>query len=170
MDSLHVWGPSILAVTSDANTLAQVSLALVPVWVLLLGGAGWWIKHERERREAIESEVSEKKYSAYMTLINIFFEVFKASKLKKGPPADLPTRMMDANKDLLIFGTDGVFLTYQAWTRSSSDGQKAMLHMVGAVILAIRRDMGHPKTKLTTDDVLRSFISDFDEEREKGRI
>jgi hypothetical protein len=78
--------------------------------------------------------------------------------------------MMDANKDLLIFGTDEVFLTYQAWTRSSSDGQKAMLHMVGAVILEIRRDMGHPKTKLTTDDVLRSFISDFDEQREKGLI
>jgi hypothetical protein len=98
MDLLHVREPSILAVISDVN-------ALTPVYVLLLGGllggAGWLIKHERERREAIESEVSDKKYNAYITLINIFFEVFKASKLKKGPPADLPTRMIprDAQRD-----------------------------------------------------------------------
>jgi hypothetical protein len=145
-------------------------VALVPILILLLGGAGWLIRHERERREAIESELSEKKYAAYTTLINIFFDVLKASKAGQRPSSDLGTRMMDANKDLLIFGSDEVFLTYQAWTRSLPEGQKVMLHKFAEVIIAIRRDMGHAKTTLTTDDVLRSFIIDFDEQRQKGLL
>lgn len=149
------------------SDVGQLTTVLVPVLIVFIGGAGWWIRHERERREAVESQLSEKKYLCYMSLLNIFFDVLKAGN---NPQVDLTTRMMDANRDLLIYGSDEVFRTYHNWTKSVNAGEKAMLHGFGEVILAIRRDMGHPKTKLTSDHVLRSFITDFDTQRAKGQI
>ena len=146
----------------DPGTLATIA---VPVLILMLAGVGWLYRHERERREVVEDQLSEKKYNAYMTLINIFYEVFKATSTGRKPPNDLVTRVIDANKELLIFGSDQVYRDWQAWTLSKTTDDEARLHELANVILQIRRGMGNPNTTLTSDDVLRSLITNYDEHK-----
>ena len=70
------------------SDVGQLTAVLAPMLIVLLAGSGWLIRHERERREAVESQLSEKKYTCYTTLLDIFFDVLKAGKI---PPADLKT-------------------------------------------------------------------------------
>jgi hypothetical protein len=47
---------------------------------------------------------------------------------------------------------------------------KPTLGMFGELFLAIRRDMGYRDTKLTPNEVLRQFISDYDAAKAKGLV
>jgi|GEM_PF-4214214 len=40
----------------------------------------------------------------------------------------------------------------------------------GELIVAIRRDMGNRKTKISSDDVLRQLIIDYDQAKERGEF
>ena len=46
----------------------------------------------------------------------------------------------------------------------------AKLDRFGELIVAIRRDMGHLKTNIKSDEVLRQFIIDYDDAKAKGKI
>jgi len=62
------------------------------------------------------SNLSERKYETYMELLNIFFDQFKA--VQSGRPLDtskLTSRMFDAGKNLMIFGSDDVAMKYEEW-------------------------------------------------------
>lgn len=140
--------------------------------LLLLAGAGWLIRHERERREAVESQLSEKKYAAYMVLIDIFFESIKAQREGRQSPSDLPNRMLDANKDLLIYGADDVLLRYEELGKMNprTEEEKLLLaHKFADLILAIRRDMGNANTRMTTDNVLSAFVKVADAQQQDAQ-
>lgn len=150
-----------------------VLTVLTPVLLLLLTGMGWLYRHERERRELVERQLSEPKYKAYMALINVFFDAMKATKGEK-PLGELTDRMIDANKDVVIYGSDDVVKTYLSWqakTRARSGGMELELfELFGEVVIAIRRDMGNPKTKIVSRDILRMIITDFDEALARGKL
>ena len=144
--------------------------ALSPILLAILGGVGWLYRHEKERREAVERQLSEHKYRAYITLLDIFFDVMKAIKAGKTiDQSDLIDRMFDANKDLILYGSDDVVNTYQKWLGSSRKGN-VKLDQFGEIIISIRRDMGNPKTKITSEEVLRQFIVDYEDAKAKGLI
>ncbi len=54
-------------------------------------------------------------------------------------------RMMDANKELILYGSDDVVRIHQKWMNDARQGS-AKLDFFGELIVAIRRDMGHLKT------------------------
>jgi hypothetical protein len=56
-------------------------------------------------------------------------------------------RPFDANRELILYGSDEVLTEYQAWQRQARDGLLDFPRL-GSVIVAVRRDMGHPKTKV----------------------
>jgi len=148
----------------------EILAALTPVLVLLLGGVGWLYRHERERRAAVERQLSEDKYNAYIELIDIFFDAFKHAK--KGKSFDAQSsmeRMIDANKELVMYGSDEVVKTYFDWLASARSGTIDM-ELFGDVVIAIRRDMGNSKTELTSHDFLRMLLSDFDRALEEGDL
>lgn len=141
-----------------------------PFLVALLGGVGWLYRHERERRAAVEQQVSERKYQTYITLLDIFFGIMKA--MRRGKPLreeELVDRMIDANKDLMLFSSDEVLGLYHAWLRNSREGLVDM-EQFGELIVAIRRDMGYPRTEITADDVLRQIITDYDAAKARGDL
>jgi len=158
----------------DWNTIVSVLAVLSPFLLILLSGVGWLYKHEKEHREAIEHQLSEHKYKAYITLLDIFFKAMKA--IHTGNTInqnDLIDRMFDANKDLIIYGSDDVVNTYQKWLSSVRDSvregkinereqQLEKLEKFGEIVISIRRDMGNPKTNITSEKVLRQFITDYD--------
>ena len=138
--------------------------------VTLLGGLGWLDRHERERREEVERQLSEHKHDTYVLLINIFLEVMKAAK--KGiilEPDTLVDRMHDLQRDLFLYGSDEVLKTYLKWQRNSTQGQ-ASFGLLGEIIIAIRKDMGTRHTKVTLEDLLRLWINDYADAKGKGLI
>ena len=152
------------------NIIIWVLAALSPILVVILAGIGWLYRHEKERREAVERQLSEHKYKAYITLLDILFGVIKDTKAGKTiDQSDLVNRMFDANKDLILYGSDDVVKTYQEWLLMTRAG-KIKFGQFGEIIISIRRDMGNPKTKITSEVVLRQLIVDYEDAKAKGLI
>jgi hypothetical protein len=136
----------------------------------LLAAVGWLYRHERERRMEVERQLSERKYDAYIQLLNVFFDTFKASRGGRRPQgADLLNRMVDANKDLMLYGSEEVVRLYHAWLLEMRTGT-VHLAGLGELMVAIRRDMGNRKTRVTSEDVLRQLITDYDQARARGEL
>lgn len=108
----------------DWNTIISVFAALSPFLLAILGGIGWLYRREKERREAVERQLSERKYNAYITLLDIFFGILKDTKAGKSQimDQDLTNRMIDASRDLLIYGSDDVVNTFHEWLKSARGG------------------------------------------------
>jgi hypothetical protein len=163
-------GGTLAIVGSSNGTALTVLTALTPVLVVLLAGVGWLYRHERERRTAAEQQVSERKYQAYVTLLDVFFDMMKAVRQKKKlPEQQLVDQMVDANKDLMLYASDDVLSLYHDWLNKSRDGV-VDLGQFGELILSIRRDMGHAKTRIKSDDVLRQMITDYDKAKAEGKL
>jgi predicted DNA-binding ribbon-helix-helix protein len=151
-------------------TLLDILRVLTPILVFLLGGVGWLYKHEREKRLAAEQQVSERKYKAYVALLDIFFDQFKAMRHNRQLPMDeLVDRMADANRDLMLYASDGVLSLYNHWLDESRRGVVDM-EQFGELIVAIRRDMGHPKTRIKAEEVLRQMLTDYDKMKAQGGL
>ena len=142
----------------------------VPILLLILGGIGWLYRHEKERRLQIEKQLSDKKYDVYIKLLTVFFDILK--QVKKGQKTNetkLIDRMMDIKKELLIFGNDGVLFAFFRWEKHSQT--KSNLKALAELIIEVRKDMGNPKTKISTKDFLKSLVQtdqDYEKLREQG--
>lgn len=146
------------------NTIVSVLAVFTPILLVILAGVGWLYRHEKERREAVERQLSEHKYKAYITLLDIFFDMIKETKEDKVINQNkIVNRMIDANKNLILYGSDEVVCTYQKWLDIARNG-KVGLKQFGEIVISMRRDMGNWNTKITPKDVLQQFILDYDEE------
>jgi hypothetical protein len=91
-----------------------------------------------------------------------YFGLMKPENRGKHPDTGLLTnKMFDANKELTLFGSDEVVTLYLNWFQELRQGY-LNLERLGELVVAIRRDMGHPKTNLTAETVLRHLITDYD--------
>jgi hypothetical protein len=151
------------------QTLITVLAAVSPLLIVLLGGVGYLYRHERERREDAEKQVSERKHQAYLSVLNIYFDLMKPENRGKPAPKHLADEMFDANKELMLFGSDGVVMSYLDWFQELRRGTMHM-ERLGELVVAIRRDMGHPKTALRSEAVLRHLITDYDEAKASGQL
>ena len=71
------------------------------------------LQHKNEQLKIIKEKVSEKKYEAYNEVLTIFFDVFKEIKeYKKFKPNELPNRIIDAKKLLIIYATDEILFKF----------------------------------------------------------
>jgi hypothetical protein len=77
--------------------------------------------------------------------------------------------MSEINADLLIYGSDDVVFAYQNFLKSAR-AKQADLRRFGDLFAAVRRDMGHTKTKIGRDEVLRQFINDYDDPEVQRRL
>jgi len=148
----------------------SVFAASTPILVALLGGVGWLYRHEKERREEVERQLSDQKYGAYVELIDIFFDLLKNAKFGRSQGQDeLIDRMMDANKELIIYGSDEVVSAYFRWIAEARSGIMD-LEKFGDIIVSIRRDMGNPNTDLQSHDILRVIITDYEKAKASGKL
>ncbi|HEY9084113.1 MAG TPA: hypothetical protein VIN73_12335 [Vicingaceae bacterium] len=142
----------------------------IPILLLILGGIGWLYKHEKERRLQIEKQLSDRKYDVYIKLLTIFFDILK--QIKKGQSTNaskLIDKMLDIKKELIIFGNDKVLFAFFRWEKESQT--KSNLKALAELIIEVRKDMGNPKTSITTQDFLKSLVStetDYLELQEQG--
>lgn len=158
----------------DLSKIGSILNALSPILVVILGAVlgavGWLYKHEKERRQAAERQLSEHKYGAYITLLEIFFDIMKSiSAGRRIDQQELIDRMFDANKELILFGSDDVVKAYQTWIRTSREATKNLAQF-GHIIISIRKDMGNRRTKITSEGVLRQLILNYDDAKAKGLL
>lgn len=68
------------------------------------------IQRKTEKIKITESQLSEKKYIAYANLVSMFYNILKDVKNKNETNGKATMeRMIEAKKDLFIYGSDEVF-------------------------------------------------------------
>jgi len=141
----------------------------IALLLALLAGLGYLYKTELERRLAVERQLSDRKYDVYVTLMNTYLDVMKAGRTNKPlDQEDLTDRMNNIAKELILYGSDEVYKEYLAWTEIGRGGMVSVKQL-GKIVAAIRKDM-NPRSKVTDEEVLRLFINDFDDAKEKGLL
>jgi hypothetical protein len=69
----------------------------------------------------------------------------------------------------MLYGSDEVVRLYHDWLAVARAGTMDLLQF-GELIVAMRRDMGHQKTEIKGEDVLRALIPDFDVAQRAGDL
>jgi hypothetical protein len=144
--------------------MVQILSTIIPVLVILLGGIGWLYKNEIEKRRQIEKQLSEKKYDVYNRLMDIFFYLLKQVKKNKDISVNDPSmidKMLDIKKDLIIYASDDVFKSYYNWLINCQ--KSTVLITFAQLLISIRKDMGNPYSKITSDEFLISLIQNEEE-------
>lgn len=98
---------------------------------------------------------------AYADLVGMFYNILKdVKKEKKSDSTTMTERMLEAKKDLFIYGSDEVFRKFNEWlcyTNEYKDDNKHMKYFLELMLL-IRKDMRNNKTFITKTDIMINLI------------
>ena len=128
-----------------------------------MGGLGWLFKHEREKRLQIEKQLSDKKYSVYKLFIDLYFDMFRT--VQEGKSIDIKKiapKLIEIKRDLLIYGGDKVVKTFLDWQISTFTNDQSLKPFT-EILIEMRKDMGYPRTSITSDLFLKSLIKNEEE-------
>lgn len=139
---------------------------IVGILVFISTILGFIIKVQHDKILSIKNQISDKKYHVYNEIFSIFFDIMREGKgfTKKMKPNDLPDRIINVKKDLLIYGTDEIINKFTEWNvNCSNPNQMSNFQNYLALFILIRKDMGYKKSKLTEKDILRIIMGDDSE-------
>ena len=142
---------SVLGIISAVTTLACALMAAL-------------LHRKTERIKIMEGQLSEKRYSAYANLYDFFYEMFKAQKDNKNSNTkEMRNKLLDAKKELIMYGTDEVILALNKYLSSlTEDNTYKQLDYFLDVMLLIRKDMCGT-TIIDRDDIMLSIMQDKNE-------
>jgi hypothetical protein len=156
---------------SDSELLIGVVTASATVLVSVIGIA---FGRYNERKKEIEQRRQEKRIPVYEKFTDFWFvQVLYGQRLGKGEieQKDLLAFFAEFTRDLMLWGSDEVILEWgevrRQWAALGDDAartKQAYAEMLNfeSLLLAIRRDIGYPKTKLRQGSILGLFIDDID--------
>jgi CRISPR/Cas system-associated endonuclease Cas3-HD len=140
----------------------DLSDILVAILGILATGLGFIIKEQRERIKKVQEQLSDKKYVLYHEIFSIFFDIIKMQKnLLTEKDAKIVLRLLEVKKDLIIYAPDNVLDKFFQWNLSltNTDNSYKQFDNFLDLFILIRKDMGHRKTTVTKDDILRSIMT-----------
>ncbi|BCS85027.1 hypothetical protein prwr041_09200 [Prevotella herbatica] len=122
------------------------------------------LHRKTERIKIMEGQLSEKRYSAYAKLYDFFYEMFKAKKKRKNSQnlddTDMRNSLIDAKKELIMYGTDDVVFALNKYLSSLTEFDlNRQVDSFLDVMLLIRKDMCG-KTKVDRDSILLNIMQD----------
>lgn len=139
----------------------SISELLVAVLTLVGAGLGYQIKTQHEELRMVRSQLSERKYQMYSEIFQLFFDLMKDQKGLTKPQKQqvMVSKMMDVKRDMVIYAPDHIFKQYNLWYRhisgvNASDTAESLRIYLDLFVM-IRKDMGHSKTTIDKDDILR---------------
>ncbi len=136
---------------------------IVGILVFISTILGFIIKVQHDKILSIKNQISDRKYNVYNEIFSIFFDIMREGKgfTKKLKPNDLPDRIINIKKDLLIYGTDEIIKKFTEWNvNCNNPNQMLNFQNYLALFILIRKDMGYKKSKLTEKDILRIIMGD----------
>ncbi|MDZ4381234.1 MAG: hypothetical protein U0942_07835 [Parvibaculum sp.] len=147
-----------------------MSGTLFSLLALVIAGLGWVIRQEMEKRRRIEEQLSQEKYETYMILVDAFFDMFSkhatteenSSPTQEADPEFVET-LRKFNKRLIFYGSDSVISAHQRYMDSVYTGDTVFnqMELFGALITAIRKDMGYPNTKFSPKTFMKQILNDY---------
>lgn len=138
--------------------------AIGAIATLICAVLGAILHRKTERIKIMEGQLSEKRYLAYAKLYDFFYEMFKNSTDgKKLNNKELRNKLLDAKKELIMYGTDDVVFALNHYLTSLSDENTYhQLDFFLDIMLLIRKDMCG-RTKVARDDIMLSLLQDQSE-------
>ena len=136
----------------DITTLLKVIAILSTILCAILGAL---LHRKTERIKIMEKQLSEKRYAAYAKLYDFFYDLFKEQKSgKNANNSVMSSKLMDAKKELIMYGSDEVIFALNKYLNSlSEENPYYQFHYFLDLMVLIRRDMCG-KTKVGRDDIL----------------
>ncbi len=124
------------------------------------------IKLQHDKISSIKNQLSDKKYKVYNEIFSIFFDLMRAEKGYISNNSNLPDRIIQIKKDLLIYGTDEINKKFIEWhINCSSPNQVPNFRNYLSLFLLIRKDMGYKNSKLTENDILDIITGNKEESK-----
>lgn len=157
------------------GTFAVSNDIIVVLLTAILSGFGWIIKSEYDKRR----EINRREHETRMEQDRLTFETRRQSyegiiqpfidALVGGPAninvEELKSQFMRAGFKLLIYGSDDIiraFNNYRQLGLQQPPNQIALLVEFARFLITIRKSTGFPVTNLSEEEVLRTFIIDYD--------
>lgn len=139
------------------------------LWTAALGALGWAIRSSVEQKREYRRLMADKKREHYIQFLDFFSRFVASSQKEEGDGVSLE-EFRRWSLLLTMIGSDDVVRRWNA-ARSSAGtlDQVAMLKVWGSLWLAMRKDCGHPDTRLDVADMLTSFVNDIDKYRDELR-
>lgn len=137
-----------------------LSIALTGIIAFL----GWKMQRKTERIKIMEGQLSEKRYTAYAKLYDFFYEMFKKSKDGKSfATKEMRDKLLDAKKELIMYGTDDVVFALNNYLSSlTNENPYYQIDRFLDIMVLIRKDMCG-KTKINRDAILLNIMQDKSE-------
>jgi hypothetical protein len=160
----------LLGVVQAGGPLADLTNALL---LAALGGVAYLYRASREKRQQLETRLGESKRALYEGYVDVLKDVARRTKAgsTEAAPEHIEQLRTFAFRSVLI-ASDEVLKAHIRFTNLGriSTSEKAALPAVADVLLALRKDMGFPDTKLTGQDLLGVFVNEIDAIAEHFRV
>ena len=154
--------------------MVWLEIALVPIIGGVIAFGGWFLRSRVEESRREREKLYDERRKIYVKVLTPLVRIFAGIKNpKEARKADAEIISFDyrlAIFELNVMGSDDVIralnemmqYVYTSEQDNDLDKGKEMLKYWGGLILAVRRDLGNEKTKLTELDMLRGQITDID--------
>ncbi len=137
--------------------------------IAALGGLGYLYRSSRDKRRDLEQQLASSKRDLYTDYVNVLKEIAAASQGGKIAKADLYVdRLRTFAFNSTLVASDPVVRAHVRFTnleRIAPGDASVVVPAVGDVLLALRRDIGFPGTKLSNRDLLGVFVKEIDDEK-----
>lgn len=148
-----------------------------PFLVVLGGIITWFLKSRSEELRAIEEKLREDRRKIYSEILVPYIHLFSGLKAEGHLQSLKIVKSYEYRKsafELCLFGSDKVILAYNAFMKyalkvetNATQNSTTMLHLMGELLLEIRKSLGNKNTKLSDFDMLSSMIKDLDQHKQK---
>lgn len=142
----------------DITLLLGILSVMATVACAVMGAL---LHRKTERIKIMEKQLSEKRYAAYAKLYDFFYDLFKNQKSGKNANNSVMSgKLMDAKKELIMYGSDEVIFALNKYLSSlSEENPYYQFHYFLELMVLIRKDMCG-KTKVSRDDILLNIMQD----------
>lgn len=154
--------------------IGQAALAyLSPFLLAALAGIGTLYKLERDKRQQVEQKLNENKARIYASFVEDYSALFFKPGGKEHTHDDymrIVERVQNFARNSMMYASDDVVEKFSVFYKLQNTAVENMtmadiyerLDAFSDVVIAIRKELGHTKTKLGYDTIGRLLITDYD--------
>jgi hypothetical protein len=119
-------------------------------------------EQEAQRLRDLEQRISERKYDIYKPMIALLGDMLNKEKAAKAAQA-IPARLHEFATWISIYGSDDSVRAYRNFMQASFAGApvEIFMRLYCELVLAARRDIGHPDTRTSPEEILALRVNDL---------